>query len=91
MRNATYLRFQNYRTGDFSAVIRDGVFLVEGGEIKGEVRGLRLSENVLHLLSNVYAVSRETRQMTHWWAEFGPPVVTPVIAVRDVAFTAATA
>ncbi len=91
VRNATYLRFQNYRTGDFSAVIRDGVFLVEGGEIKGEVRGLRLSENVLHLLSNVYAVSRETRQMTHWWAEFGPPVVTPVIAVRDVAFTAATA
>lgn len=91
VRNATYLRFQNYRTGDFSAVIRDGVFLVEGGEMVGAIRGLRLSENVLHMLSNVYAVGREARQMTHWWAEFGPPVLTPVMAVREVRFTSATA
>ena len=90
VKNVTYLRFQNYRTGDFSAVIRDGVFRVKGGEVIGAIRGLRLSDNVLHLLRDTFATSKTTRPVTHWWAEWGPPVETPLLAVRQVGFTAAT-
>lgn len=89
VKNATYLRFQNYRTGDFSAVIRDGVFRVKNGEIIEEVRGLRLSDNLLNLLSNVYQVSREAIPVFHWWMEWEVPVVTPLMAVHNVGFTSA--
>ena len=88
--NVTYLRFQNYRTGDFSAIIRDGVFLVRRGEIVGGVRGLRLSDNVLRMLKSVRAIGREARQVYHWWAEWGPAVTTPMVAFDEVGFTAAT-
>ena len=90
MNNVTYLRFQNYRTGDFSAVIRDGVFLVRRGEVVGGIRGLRLSDNVLRMLRSVKAVGREARQAYHWWAEWGPAVTTPMAAFDGVGFTAAT-
>jgi PmbA protein len=32
--NTWYTRFQNWAKGDFSTIPRDGIFLVEGGEIK---------------------------------------------------------
>jgi PmbA protein len=90
IRNATYLRFQDYRAGDFSAIIRDGLFKVEKGEIIGSARGLRLSDNVLRILSNIFAVGRDSRQIYHWWMEWEVPVESPPIAVRDVGFTSAT-
>ncbi len=90
VKNATYLRFQNYMTGDFSAVIRDGVFRVKNGEIIGEVRGLRLSDNLLNMLSNVYQISREALPIFHWWMEWEVPVETPLIAIHNVGFTSAT-
>ena len=90
VKNVTYLRFQNYRKGDFSAVIRDGVFRVRGGEIVGEARGLRLSDNILHLLSDAHGLTREAIEIWHWWMEYGVPVRTPLMAVKDVSFTAAT-
>ncbi|MGC8933110.1 MAG: TldD/PmbA family protein [Candidatus Methanodesulfokora sp.] len=90
IRNATYLRFQDYRAGDFSAIIRDGLFKVEKGEIVGSARGLRLSDNVLRMLSNVFAVGRNSRQIYHWWMEWEVPVESPPIAVRNVGFTSAT-
>lgn len=90
VKNVTYLRFQNYLTGDFSAVIRDGVFLVENGEIKAAVKGLRLSDNLLKLLSNLYSASKRAVPVYHWWMEWKIPVVTPLVAIREVRFTSAT-
>ncbi len=91
VKNVTYLRFQNYLSGDFSAVIRDGVFLIRGGEPIAAVRGLRLSDNVLRMLESVRGLTRESRQVVHWWTEWGPSVTTPMMAVGEVGFTAATA
>jgi len=89
--NITYVRFQDYARGDFSAVIRDGVFLVEGGEIKTGVKGLRLSDNVLSMLGSVQALSEEARQTAHWWMEWGSPaVVTPIVLMGQVGFTVPT-
>jgi len=89
--NITYLRFQDYRRGDFSAVIRDGVFRIEKGELTKPVRGLRLSDNLLHILRNITALSKEPEQIFHWWMEWGTPSIkTPMVLSSDVGFTVPT-
>ncbi|RLI11298.1 TldD/PmbA family protein [Candidatus Bathyarchaeota archaeon] len=89
--NITYVRFQDYAKGDFSAVIRDGVFLLEKGEIKKAVKGLRLSDNVLNVLSSIKGLSREARQVFHWWMEWGSPaVITPLVLAEKIGFTVPT-
>ncbi|MFQ6065076.1 MAG: TldD/PmbA family protein [Candidatus Bathyarchaeia archaeon] len=89
--NITYVRFQDYRKGDFSGIIRDGLFKIENGEITSPVKGLRLSDNLLHLLRNVTGLSKETVQVSHWWMEFDTPSVwTPLISASNIGFTVAT-
>ncbi len=91
LNNITYVRFQDYRKGDFSAIIRDGVFKIENGEITKAVKGLRLSDNIIHMLQNITALSKEKRQISHWWMENETPsVTTPLIRLRDVGFTVPT-
>lgn len=89
--NITYVRFQDYRRGDFSAVIRDGVFRIEKGELTKAVRGLRLSDNLLHILRNVTVLSKEPEQISHWWMEWGTPSIkTPIVLSTDIGFTVPT-
>jgi PmbA protein len=89
--NITYVRFQDYRKGDFSGIIRDGLFKIENGELTSPVKGLRLSDNILHLLQNVTTLSKESTQINHWWMEFDTPSVwTPLVSARDIGFTVAT-
>ncbi len=89
--NITYVRFQDYRKGDFSAIIRDGVFKIENGAITRAVKGLRLSDNIIRMFQNITNLSRESRQVSHWWMEWGTPSVkTPLILSRDVGFTVPT-
>jgi len=87
--NATYIRYQNYMAGTFSAVIRDGVFYVENGEIKHAVKGLRLSDSMPNILNNIVEIGKHRRQVFHWWLESNLPVLTPPIAVKDVGYTKA--
>ena len=89
LNNVTYIRFQNYVVGDFSGVIRDGLFYVEGGEIKGAVKGLRFSDNALRILRNIVALGRDVKDIYHWWLEFGTSVSTPSILVKDCGYTKA--
>lgn len=84
--NTWYTRFHNYATGDFSTIPRDGIFLVEGGEVKESWKGIRVSDNALRILSNIAAISRE-RQRVHWWLEADPPSLSPYVLVRDVRIT----
>jgi PmbA protein len=89
--NITYARFQDYRQGDFSAVVRDGVFTIENGEITKAVKGLRLSENLIHILKNITALSRNAKQISHWWMEWDTPSVkTPLLNVQNIGFTVPT-
>lgn len=89
--NITYVRFQDYRKGDFSGIIRDGLFKIENGEITNPVKGLRLSDNLLHLLQNITYISKENVQISHWWMEFDTPSVwTPLISATNIGFTVAT-
>lgn len=83
--NVWYTRFQNYATGDFSTIPRDGMFFVENGKISRPVKELRVSENLLHILKNVAAIGNKAEQVFGWEVEL--PVTTPPVMVRDVHLT----
>ena len=85
--NTWYTRFQNSAKGDFSTIPRDGIFMVERGEIKRSLKDLRVSDNVLAMLGNVAEVSKE-RQHVHWWGfEADLPSLAPYVLIRNVHIT----
>ncbi|NPA76082.1 MAG: TldD/PmbA family protein [Euryarchaeota archaeon] len=86
--NIWYTRFQNYVAGDFSTIPRDGIFLIENGEIKGALKNIRISDNVQRMLENISAIGNAPEQI-HWW-ECEIPVFTPYIRISDVGITRAT-
>lgn len=84
--NTWYTRFQNYAKGDFSTIPRDGIFLVENGEIKQSLKDIRVSDNVLNMLNNISSISKE-RQHVHWWGEADPPSLSPYVLIKNVHIT----
>jgi len=82
-----YTRFQNYSTGDFSTISRDGAFLVKDGEIAGAIKGVRISDNLIKLFSAVDGVGAE-RKWIKWW-EVRTPVMMPTLISRGVNLTKA--
>jgi len=84
--NTWYTRFQNYAKGDFSTIPRDGIFLVEKGEIKRSLKDIRLSDNALSLLNNIAGISKE-RQHVHWWGEADPSSLSPYVLIKNVHIT----
>jgi PmbA protein len=84
--NTWYTRFQNSAKGDFSTIPRDGIFLVEKGEMTQSLKDLRVSDNVLTMLGNISAISKE-RQNVHWWGEADPPSLAPYVLIKDVHMT----
>lgn len=85
--NSWYQRYQNYRTGDFSTIIRDGAFYVEDGEIKHPVKGCRISDNLQRMLMNVEALSDRLYPIK-WW-EVEVPTYVPTAIIRNVRITKA--
>lgn len=84
--NTWYTRFQNYVKGDFSTIPRDGIFLIENGEIKQSLKDVRLSDNALSLLNNIAGISKE-RKHVHWWGEADPPSLAPYLLIKNVHMT----
>jgi PmbA protein len=84
--NTWYTRFQNRAKGDFSTIPRDGIFLIENGEIKQSLKDLRISDNALSLLGNIAGISKE-REHVHWWGEVDPPSLSAYALVKDVHIT----
>jgi len=83
--NDWYLRYQNYRTGDFSTIPRDGMFLIEKGEIAASIRELRISDNMLRILQKIIGLSK-SRSWIKWW-EVDVPTLVPYALVEDLNFT----
>lgn len=85
--NNWYTRFQNYQTGDFSTICRDGVFEIKNGKLARPVGGLRLSDNMVRILQSVKGMTRE-RGWIKWW-EVDTPTLTPYVLVEGVGITTA--
>ena len=83
--NDWYLRYQNFRTGDFSTIPRDGMFQIKHGEIEASIRELRISDNMLRILQNVIELS-SSRTWIKWW-EVEVPTLTPYALISELNFT----
>jgi PmbA protein len=86
--NNWYTRFQNYQTGDFSSICRDGAFEIKNGKVARSVKGLRISDNMPRILQSISALSKE-RRWIKWW-EVPVPVYLPHMIVENVGITRAT-
>lgn len=74
--------FEKMLTG----MTRDGTFLVENGRVQGGVRNFRFNESLIHMLSNVDAMSIPVRAS----GEESFDMVVPAMKVRDFNFTEVT-
>lgn len=83
-----YTRFTNNIEGKFSTIPRDGMFLIENGEIKKSLRNLRLTETLLGMCNRIQAIGKDIKQI-NWW-EVLTPTFIPTIKIADCSITAAT-
>ncbi|MEK6835796.1 MAG: metallopeptidase TldD-related protein, partial [Nanoarchaeota archaeon] len=83
--NVWYTRYQNHLTGDFSTIPRDGIFLIENGEITKSLKNLRVSENFNNIMKNISLVSKQNKQLKSW--EANTPVITPEVLIKNVNIT----
>ena len=74
--------FEKMLTG----MTRDGTFYVEDGRVQGGVRNFRFNESLIHMLSNVEAMSVPVRAC----GEESFDMVVPAMKVRDFNFTEVT-
>jgi predicted Zn-dependent protease len=74
--------FEKLLTG----MTRDGTLLVENGKIQRGIRNFRFNESLLHMLSNVEAMSLPARAC----GEESFDMVVPAMKVRDFNFTETT-
>ncbi|MHA1680282.1 MAG: TldD/PmbA family protein [Promethearchaeota archaeon] len=83
-----YLRWTNQIEGIFSTIPRDGMFLIEHGEIGQPVQKLRISDNMFRILENIEALGKDIRQVKWWEVDY--PTFIPTMRIRDVPMTSAS-
>jgi PmbA protein len=86
--NNWYTRFQNYNTGDFSTICRDGAFMIVDGQISTPVKGLRISDNMLRIMKSIREISKD-RKWIKWW-EVDTPILLSHFLVDGVKMTRST-
>jgi PmbA protein len=69
-----------------TGMTRDGTFLVENGKVKQGIRNFRFNESLIHMLSNVEAMSVPVRSC----GEESFDMVVPAMKIRDFNFTEVT-
>jgi PmbA protein len=69
-----------------TGMTRDGTFLVENGKVKQGIRNFRFNQSLIHMLSNVEAMSTPLRSC----GEESFDMVVPAMKVRDFNFTEVT-
>jgi predicted Zn-dependent protease len=83
-----YIRGVDQRTLLYTGITRDGVFLIERGEVTGAVRNFRFNESPVAMLNNLVAAGRPERISASESGDVGgAAVVVPPLVVRDFNFT----
>lgn len=83
-----YIRAVDQRTLLYTGITRDGVFLIEHGEVSRAVRNFRFNESPIAMLNNLVAIGRPERVSSSESGDVGgPAVVVPPLVVRDFTFT----
>ncbi|GAA2534935.1 metallopeptidase TldD-related protein [Winogradskya humida] len=80
-----YLREVNPMTLTLTGVTRDGVYLVEDGQVVGAVRDFRINESPVALMSRITEVGLTTPTLPREWTDVPTRVAMPAVRVPDVA------
>lgn len=81
-----YMNVVDPRQSILTALTRDGLFLIENGEIKGAVKNMRFTESMLHAFNKVTGISAERTKVP---GAFGFNYV-PTLKIEDFHFTGKT-
>ncbi len=78
-----YIREVDPQTLLLTGLTRDGVYLIEGGEISGVVNNFRFNESPVDLLSRVTGASATNRCLDREWSDFFTRTAMPALRVAD--------
>ena len=67
-----------------TGLTRDGVFLVEGGEVTGAVNNSRFNESPVDLLGRITQAGRTERTLPREWNDWFTRAAMPALRVPDV-------
>ncbi|WP_344873912.1 metallopeptidase TldD-related protein, partial [Nonomuraea antimicrobica] len=78
-----YIREVDPQTLLVTGLTRDGVYLVEHGEVVGEVNNFRFNESPVDLLGRVSEVGASERTLPREWSDYFQRTVMPAVRVPD--------
>ncbi|WP_461612569.1 TldD/PmbA family protein [Clostridium sp. Marseille-QA1073] len=81
-----YMNIVNPRESLLTGLTRDGVFLVEDGEIKCAVKDMRFTESILNAFNNVEEISSDREKINF----FLGPIIIPAMKIKNFHFTGKT-
>jgi predicted Zn-dependent protease len=78
-----YIREVDPRTLLLTGLTRDGVYLIEGGQVKGAVNNFRFNESPIDLLDRITEIGRTERTLPREWSDYFTRVAMPAVRVPD--------
>jgi predicted Zn-dependent protease len=78
-----YIRTVDPRTLLLTGLTRDGVYLVEGGEVVAAVNNFRFNESPIGMLTRIAEVGRTERTMPREFTDFFTRAAMPALRVHD--------
>ncbi|NBM14779.1 metallopeptidase TldD-related protein [Streptomyces sp. GC420] len=78
-----YIREVDPSTLLLTGLTRDGVYLVEGGEVVGEVNNFRFNESPVDLLSRASEAGRTEKALPREWSDWFTRAAMPALRVPD--------
>lgn len=78
-----YIREVDPHTLLLTGLTRDGVYLVEGGEVVGAVNNFRFNESPIDLLNRFDLAGETVRSFSREWGDYFPRTATPALRVPD--------
>src|SRR6185503_16510762 len=78
-----YIREVDPQTLLLTGLTRDGVYLVEGGEVTGAVNNFRFNESPVDLLSRTVQAGRTERTLPREWNDWFTRAAMPALRVPD--------
>ena len=78
-----YIREVDPVTLLLTGLTRDGVYLVEDGEVVGAVNNFRFNESPIDVLARSVAAGRSVRALSREWGEWMNRTVMPPLRVAD--------
>jgi predicted Zn-dependent protease len=78
-----YIREVDPQTLLLTGLTRDGVYLVENGEVTGAVNNFRFNESPIDLLDRFTAAGASVPSFSREWGDYFPRTATPALRVPD--------